>query len=84
MAKREILFGHESQTKKGCIGCCLCEGGARKILRSFVLCTLAIFTYGIGLLVLPFSKKCLYCGHNMFMNKHEHGGEISEREARRL
>jgi hypothetical protein len=27
------------------------------------------------LIFLPFFKKCVYCGHNMFMNKHEHGGE---------
>lgn len=62
-------------SQHGCIGCCICEGGSQKVARTVVLWTLGIFTMGIGLLVLPFSKKCVYCGHNMFMNNHKHGGE---------
>jgi hypothetical protein len=62
-------------TQKGCVGCCVCEKGAKNVGRSVVLWTIGICTAGIGLIFLPFFKKCVYCGHNMFMNKHEHGGE---------
>jgi hypothetical protein len=62
-------------SQKGCIGCCVCEGGGKKVGRSAVLWTIGICTAGIGLLILPFFKKCVYCGHNTFMNKHEPGGE---------
>lgn len=61
--------------RHGCVGCCLCEGGAQKVKRQTVLWTIALFTCGFGLLILPFYKKCLYCGHNTFMNKHRHNQE---------
>ena len=69
----EQRLNHYSQ--KGCIGCCVCEGGGKKVARTAVLWTIGICTGGIGLIILLFFKKCVYCGHNMFMNKHEHGGE---------
>jgi hypothetical protein len=40
-----------------------------------VLWTIGICTAGMGLIILPFFKKCVYCGHSNFMNKHEPGGE---------
>lgn len=72
---RENEQRHNVYSQHGCIGCCVCEGGAQKVKRQAVLWTLGIFTCGLGLLVLPFYKKCVYCGHNMFMNQHKHGGE---------
>ena len=57
-------------SQKGCIGCKPCEGGAANIGRIAVLCALGTLTGGLGLLILPFFKKCLYCGHNTFMNAH--------------
>lgn len=61
----------ETYTRKGCVGCCKCEGGGRNVMRSTVLWIIGICTAGIGLLVLPFSKSCVYCRHNMFMNSHK-------------
>lgn len=60
----------ETWSRKGCVGCCLCEGGSRQIGRTAVLAALALFTMGLGLLALPFFKRCVYCGHNTFMNSH--------------
>lgn len=60
----------ETYSRKGCVGCCLCEGGSKSIGRTTVLWTIGILTCGLGLLVLPFFKKCVYCGHNTFMNGH--------------
>lgn len=57
-------------SQKGCIGCKPCEGGAGNIGRSAILWTIGICTIGIGLIFLPFFKKCQFCGHNAFMNKH--------------
>lgn len=57
-------------SQKGCIGCKVCEGGAANIGRSTVLWTIGICTAGIGLIFLPFFKKCQFCAHNAFMNKH--------------
>lgn len=56
--------------QKGCVGCKLCEGGAAKIGRTSALWGIGLFTGGLGLIVLPFFKKCVYCNHNMFLNKH--------------
>lgn len=39
--------------------------------RSLVLWTLAIFTLGAGLLILPFYRRCVYCGHRAFMSRHQ-------------
>lgn len=60
----------EMYTRKGCVGCCICETGAKNVGRTATLWTLGICTAGIGLLILPFYKKCVYCGHSTFMNKH--------------
>lgn len=57
-------------SQKGCIGCKACEGGAASIGRTAALWTIGICTAGIGLLILPFFKKCQFCGHNAFMNAH--------------
>ena len=60
----------ETYTRRGCVGCCKCEGGGRNVARTTVLWCLGLFTCGIGLVVLPLSRRCVYCGHNMFMNAH--------------
>lgn len=60
----------ETYTRKGCVGCKVCEGGAGKIGRNAALWGIGICTGGIGLIILPFYKRCVYCGHNTFMNKH--------------
>ena len=57
-------------SQKGCLGCKPCEGGGASIGRMTVIWTIAICTAGIGLLYLPFYKKCVYCGHNTWWNKH--------------
>ena len=57
-------------SQKGCIGCKPCERGSANIGRSAVLWTIGILTAGMGLIILPFFKKCQYCGHNSFMNRH--------------
>ena len=63
--------------RKGCVGCCLCEGGSRKVARTATLWGIGIMTGGLGLLILPFFKKCVYCNHNTFMNKHEAHAKMS-------
>lgn len=67
MAKKPAI---DTYQRSYCKGCCVCEGGADNIKRNIVLWTLGICTCGLGLLVLPFNKKCTKCGHNTFMNKH--------------
>lgn len=57
-------------SQKGCIRCLPCERGAANIGRSALLWTVGLSTAGIGLIFLPFFKKCQYCGHNAFLNKH--------------
>jgi hypothetical protein len=57
-------------SQKGCIGCKSCEGGGANVGRTTVIWTIAICTAGIGLIYLPFYKKCVYCGHNTWWNKH--------------
>ena len=54
-----------------CPGCCVCEGGANNIKRKTVLWTIGICTCGMGLIILPFFKKCTTCGHSTFMNNHK-------------
>jgi len=61
---------HNLFSQKGCIGCKPCEGGSGNVGRATVLWTIGIFTVGLGLLILPFFKKCQFCSHNAFMNKH--------------
>jgi ribosomal protein S27AE len=61
----------ETYTRKGCVGCGKCEGGSKNIGRTATLWTIGILTCGIGLIILPFFKNCVYCGHNSFMNKHQ-------------
>lgn len=56
--------------QKGCIDCKSCERGAAHIGRMVTLWTIGLFTAGIGLIFLPFFKKCQYCGHNQWWNKH--------------
>ena len=57
-------------SQKGCIGCKPCERGSANIGRSAVLWTIGILTAGLGLIILPFFKKCQYCGHNTAINRH--------------
>lgn len=65
------MSGHRNiYSQKGCIDCKPCEGGAANIGRVALLWTIGICTAGLGLLFLPFFKKCQYCSHNAFMNAH--------------
>ncbi len=57
-------------SQRGCVDCKPCEKGGANVGRSAILWTIGIFTAGIGLIFLPFFKKCQYCGHNSWMNKH--------------
>ena len=70
MAQRLPNQNVEMYTRKGCVGCCLCERGSKNAGRTAVLWLIGFPTVGLGLLFLPFFKKCVYCGHNTFMNKH--------------
>lgn len=56
--------------QKVCHGCKPCQGGGANIGRTWTLIGIGICTAGIGLLFLPFFKKCVYCGHNSWWNKH--------------
>ena len=60
----------ETYVRRGCAGCCHCEGGSHNIARTSALWMIGLFTGGLGLLVIPFFKRCLYCGHNTFLNSH--------------
>lgn len=62
---------HNLYSQKGCISCKPCEGGAANIGRTWTLIAIGFLTTGGGLLILPFFKKCQFCGHNAFMNKHQ-------------
>lgn len=62
-------------SQRGCIGCKPCEGGGANIGRIWTLVAIATLTAGIGLLFLPFFKKCQYCGHNTWWNRH-HGPDL--------
>lgn len=72
---QQYAMNHYSQ--RGCLGCKPCEGGAANVGRGAVLWTIGICTAGIGLLILPFFKRCQYCHHNAFMNAH--GGTSTRR-----
>lgn len=61
---------HNLYSQKGCLECKPCEGGASNIGRTWTLIAIGFFTAGLGLLILPFFKKCQFCNHNAFMNKH--------------
>ena len=61
---------HNIYSQKGCSSCKPCAKGAGNVGRVAILWTIAICTAGVGLLILPFFKKCQFCGHNHFMNKH--------------
>lgn len=56
--------------QKGCVGCKSCEKGGAHIGRITVIWTIAICTAGIGLVYLPFYKKCQYCAHDTRRNTH--------------
>lgn len=60
----------ETYARRGCFGCCHCEGGSRNIIRTATLWMIGLFTCGFGLLVIPFFRKCVYCGHGTFLNGH--------------
>lgn len=60
-------------SQSGCVGCPVCEGGTQGVKRTLTLWTIAFFTVGMGLIILPFFKKCQFCQHNMFMAKHQGG-----------
>ncbi|GGO58997.1 hypothetical protein GCM10010910_00890 [Microbacterium nanhaiense] len=61
---------HNVYSQKGCVSCKPCEGGGANIGRNVTLWAIALCTAGIGLLILPFFKKCQYCGHNKWWNSH--------------
>lgn len=61
-------LNHYSQ--KGCIGCASCEGGAKQQGRIWSMVGLATLTGGIFLFVPLFFKRCQYCGHSSWMNRH--------------
>jgi hypothetical protein len=65
---------HSMYQQRGCIGCALCEGGGKKIARTLKVWCFAFFTGFVGLIVIPFYGRCVYCGHTMFFNRHQHGG----------
>lgn len=56
--------------QKVCHGCKPCQGGGGNIGRTWTLIAIGFCTAGIGLIFLPFFKKCVYCGHNSWWNKH--------------
>ena len=73
-------------SQKGCIGCKPCEGGGANVGRVTVLWVIGLCTAGIGNLIgMPFFKKCQFCGHNSFMNKHatpvqQYGGPVASQQ----
>lgn len=63
---------HNIYSQRGCIDCKPCEGGGANIGRTQTLLWGGIFTVGILPLVTVFTKKCQYCGHRQWWNRH-HG-----------
>lgn len=61
---------HNHYSQRGCVGCKPCEGGGANIGRSTTLWAIGICTAGIGLIFMPFFKKCQYCRHNSWWNSH--------------
>lgn len=59
------------------MGCKSCEGGGSHIGRMAVIWAIALCTVGLGLVYLPFYKKCQYCGHNVWWNRH-YGPDIRQ------
>lgn len=57
-------------SQKGCVDCKSCEKGGAHVGRIAALWTIGVCTAGVGLLYLPFFKKCQYCSHNTWWNKH--------------
>lgn len=57
-------------SQRGCIGCKPCESGGANVGRAAIIWLIIILTSGLGALGIPFFKKCQYCGHRDFMNKH--------------
>lgn len=57
-------------SQRGCISCKPCERGGANIGRKWTLILIGVCTVGLGLLFLPFFKKCQYCGHNKWWNAH--------------
>lgn len=66
---------HNLYSQRGCTTCKQCTGGAGNVGRATVLVTLALFTCGLSLLILPFYRKCVFCGHNSWMDKHAAPGQ---------
>lgn len=65
-----MTMHHNVYSQKGCSTCKPCAKGGGNVGRNAVLLLIILFTAGLGLLILPFFKKCQFCGHNHFMNKH--------------
>lgn len=73
------MVRHNFYYQNGCISCKPCERGAANIGRNLTMICLAYVTVGLALLILPFYKKCLFCGHNMWFNRHEPDGSTPVR-----
>lgn len=67
MAQQMPNQNFEHYTRKGCVGCAPCQGGAKQIGRQ----TLFWITLSMAAWPMPFFKKCVYCGHNTYLNKHQ-------------
>ena len=59
-----IITGH------ACRGCKHCEQGAQLVGLKLIHWTLAMCTSFIWLLVPLFYKRCLCCGHSLYLNQH--------------
>ena len=69
MAKVKVKGKLDNYARAACPTCKACTGGAENVGRICVLGLLAMSI--VGLLVIPFFKKCPTCGHSMFMNEHK-------------
>lgn len=57
-------------TGKACRGCKHCEGGAQLVAFNLIHWTAAFCTGFLSLLAPMFFKRCLCCGHSLYLNKH--------------
>jgi hypothetical protein len=57
-------------TGRACRGCKHCERGAQLIGLKLLHWTLVLFTGFLWLPVPLFFKRCLYCGHSLYLSQH--------------